>query len=105
MKFLRRFCTLSIFLLTAASCSPIFGRSVKYINYPVQKGDTLYTLSQRFDVSMSEIEDMNDLDDVSRLEIGEILRIPYVGQNIARNERDSRARVRTAAIKPKPDPK
>lgn len=73
------------FLLSFSGCSLLFGgKSTRYIDYPVHKGDTLYSISRRFSVSMDELEDVNDLDDPAKLRVGQVLKIPYRGQGVGK---------------------
>ena len=44
--------------------------------YRVKSGDTLSAIANRFDVSVSAIVALNDLDDPGALKIGQVLRIP-----------------------------
>ncbi len=53
----------------------------KYIQYPISKGDTLYTISQRFDVEVGEITRVNNISDPRALRVGQIIKVPYHGQS------------------------
>lgn len=69
--------------IVASGCSLFFPtHKIKFINYPVERGDTLHDLSVRFGVSMSEIARINDLDNPNVLEVGTILKIPLPGQKL-----------------------
>jgi len=46
-----------------------------YFNYTVQSGDTLWTLSQRFGVSIDDIRSLNNLTS-DALSVGQVLKIP-----------------------------
>ncbi len=46
------------------------------INYVVQKGDTLYTISRHFNVGLAAIMAANPLVDVYNLMVGEVICIP-----------------------------
>lgn len=71
-------------LLFLPGCSWIFGGSssttARTIRYPVKRGDTLYSIAQRFSVSMKSLIELNDLDDPDQLHVGQILEIPYRSQ-------------------------
>lgn len=46
------------------------------VEYIVQPGDTLMSIAQRFDVTMDEIIEANNLTDPDRLDVGQVLIIP-----------------------------
>lgn len=46
------------------------------LEYIVQPGDTLMSIAQRFDVTMDEIIEANDLTNPDRLDVGQVLIIP-----------------------------
>ncbi len=48
--------------------------------YIVQRGDTLTAISQRYDVSIASIVDLNDIANPNLIFAGEILRIPAINQ-------------------------
>ena len=47
-----------------------------YIEYTVQKGDILYTLAQRFGVTIEDILAVNSIPNPESLRVGEVIRIP-----------------------------
>ncbi len=49
--------------------------SVKFINYKVKKGDTLYRISKRFNVSINSIMKLNGLNSYN-IKVGQVLKIP-----------------------------
>ena len=57
---------------------------VKYIKYTVARGDSLRTIAHRFNVSIAEIADINDLDSAKNLQAGQYIRIPYRGQVLSK---------------------
>ncbi len=77
-------------------------RTVKYIHYPVQKGDTVYDISRRFDVSIAEITQANRLSDPDSLEVGQKLKVPYRGQSLERDGYKGKHATATAQ-RPRPD--
>jgi len=46
------------------------------VEHTVQPGETLWAISQQYDASQSEIEKANSIDDPTRLQVGQKLRIP-----------------------------
>lgn len=50
--------------------------TVRYLKYPVQKGDTVYSIAQRFGASTNEILRTNRISDPRTLVVGTTLRIP-----------------------------
>lgn len=49
---------------------------LEYESYLVKKGDTLFNLSQRFDVSWQTLTKLNNLEEPYLLKIGQKLKIP-----------------------------
>jgi LysM repeat protein len=49
--------------------------NLKYIPYLVKKGDTLYSIAKKYDVSVEELKKINNLQDDS-ISVGQILKIP-----------------------------
>jgi len=56
------------------------------ITYTVVKGDTLWSISQRYDVKMGSIISVNNLKEISRLSIGQKLKLPITNMDIAKAE-------------------
>ncbi|GAH26633.1 unnamed protein product, partial [marine sediment metagenome] len=56
------------------------------ITYTVVKGDTLWSISQRYDVKMTSIISVNNLKQISRLSIGQKLKLPITSMDIAKAE-------------------
>lgn len=54
------------------------GGKVDVINYEVQKGDSLGGLSQRYNVKLSALAEINGLSNTSQLKIGQKLVIPVI---------------------------
>jgi len=72
-------------LVSLSGCSLLFPpRSIKFIQYPVQAGDTLSAIGTRFTVSVDELKSFNNIGDPRSLRIGQIVRVPYRGQDLSR---------------------
>ncbi len=56
------------------------------ITYTVVKGDTLWSISQRYDVKMISIISVNNLKEISRLSIGQKLKLLITNMDIAKAE-------------------
>ena len=56
------------------------------IVYTVVKGDTLWEISRRYDVNMSTIISTNNLKEITRLSIGQKLKLPITNMDIAKAE-------------------
>ncbi|MBA7562184.1 LysM peptidoglycan-binding domain-containing protein [Candidatus Atribacteria bacterium 1244-E10-H5-B2] len=56
------------------------------ITYTVVKGDTLWSISQRYDVKMISIISASNLKEISRLSIGQKLKLPITNVDIAKAE-------------------
>ena len=56
------------------------------VTYTVVKGDTLWSISQRFDVKMTSIISASNLKEISRLSIGQKLKLPITNMDIAKAE-------------------
>ncbi|HAJ31911.1 MAG TPA: hypothetical protein DCK79_00820 [Candidatus Atribacteria bacterium] len=56
------------------------------ITYTVVKGDTLWSISRRYDVKMTSIISVNNLEEISRLSIGRQLKLPITNMDIAKAE-------------------
>ncbi|MEA1939795.1 MAG: LysM peptidoglycan-binding domain-containing protein [Candidatus Caldatribacteriota bacterium] len=56
------------------------------VTYTVVKGDTLWSISKRYDVKMTSIISNNNLKKISQLSIGKKLKIPITNMDIAKAE-------------------
>jgi LysM repeat protein len=56
------------------------------VTYTVVKGDTLWSISQKYDVKMISIISVNNLKEISRLSIGQKLKLPITNMDIAKAE-------------------
>jgi hypothetical protein len=78
MRGIKRLSLVVVILLVASllvGVLPVLADTV----YVVQRGDTLYSISRRFGVSMWEIARLNGIADVNRIWAGQVLRIPGGG--------------------------
>lgn len=50
--------------------------SAAFISYPIKPGETIFSLSKRFNVSVEEIEKVNPLLDVTDIAVGQVILIP-----------------------------
>ena len=64
-----------------------FKESVKEIDYVVKPGENLWTIAQNYQVSLKEISQANDLENESRLTIGQIIKIPLWDKNTDEKEK------------------
>lgn len=84
------FYLLTVLVVSLSGCSALlFREKHSYIRYPVQSGDTLYAISKRFAVPVDTIQSKNNIRDPRRLVVGQQLKIPYHGQDLARSEQDN----------------
>ncbi len=49
---------------------------MEFINYTVEKGDTLFNISQKFDISWTTLATLNNLKSPFYLKAGQILKVP-----------------------------
>ncbi|MBN2395656.1 MAG: LysM peptidoglycan-binding domain-containing protein [Candidatus Atribacteria bacterium] len=79
----------------------IFGSKAeqKIVIYKVVKGDTLWSIANKFDVKMHDIININQLNNIMQLSIGQELNIPVTGEIALKNGQD--ASVVIAKEKPK----
>jgi LysM repeat protein len=61
---------------TATPITPEATVLASYSEYTVQKGDILYTLAQKFDVTVEQILAINDIPNPQSLSVGQVIRIP-----------------------------
>ena len=80
-------CIIVVVLVLLLSACSIFKppRTRKYIQYPVEPGDTLREISQRFQVELDELIDLNDIGDPKSLQIGRVLNVPFTGQSVRKS--------------------
>ena len=68
MKAFKKICVLSIFLTLTLS---IFAE-----DYTVQKGDTYYSISKKYNISLQELYSANGIESTDVLKVGQVLKIP-----------------------------
>lgn len=68
MKAFKKICVLSIFLTLSLS---IFAQ-----DYTVQKGDTYYSISKKYNISLQELYSANGINENDVLKVGQVLKIP-----------------------------
>lgn len=68
MKAFKKICFLSIFLTLSLS---IFAQ-----DYTVQKGDTYYSISKKYNISLQELYSANGINENDVLKVGQVLKIP-----------------------------
>jgi len=61
---------------TAAPTTPEATVLASYSEYTVQKGDILYNLALKFDVTVEDIVAINDIPNPKSLTVGQVIRIP-----------------------------
>lgn len=79
-------------VVVAALCGCVFfgiyPERVRYIQYPVRAGDNLYEIGRRFNVSVEELQELNEISSPKNLKVGAIIDVPYRGQSLAMSEAD-----------------
>jgi len=66
----------SIFDLSSIDPDGTFEDGVGYFLYEIQRGDNIYNLSRRFNITQSDLRDRNDLRVADSIRIGRDLKIP-----------------------------
>lgn len=68
-------------MMTTAPMAAMFLAETAHADeqYTVQSGDTLYKISQKFDVDMQTIADENHIDNINQIYVGDQLTIPTKG--------------------------
>jgi lipoprotein NlpD len=76
-----------ILVLELTGCSVFLPvRTERVLYYPVEQGDTVTALAQRFGISVEDIEEYNDID-IHHIEVGQILRFPVPEQGTPKGRR------------------
>lgn len=69
-----RLLALFLAILSATSCSLTgYEEATTEISYTIKPGDTLYKLSERYDISVDELIKINDISDPNKLKVGQVL--------------------------------
>lgn len=50
--------------------------TMQFINYTVTKGDTLFNISQKFDISWTTLATLNNLKSPFYLKLGQVIKVP-----------------------------
>ncbi len=77
-------------------------KTTKVILYRVKSGDSLYSISQRFGVTVREIRNKSRLPDDEGITVGQQLRIPYKGQDLHKEKEVYHISGKEEALKAKP---
>ena len=84
-----RWLALCLCCITLCNCSFLFdSSSSKYILYPVKQGDNLYRIGKRFRVTSNELQRVNKIRNPKSLFAGQVIKIPYRGQSLAKTQHD-----------------
>ncbi len=82
-----------------APVSTLGGGTASAGQYVVQRGDTLYSISRRHNVSVAQLKSLNNISDPSQLEVGQRLRISSSGMASSAAKAPAAASVSTSAPK------
>ena len=66
---------IGILLLWLTGCASLFGTPE---TVTVEKGDTLYSISKRYDMPLRDLIDANGLKPPYTLKVGQVLRLPVL---------------------------
>jgi nucleoid-associated protein YgaU len=56
--------------------SPLPPEQIEQTTYVVQRGDTLAEIALRFGVSLTDLARLNNIENIDRIEVGQVLAIP-----------------------------
>ncbi len=85
-----------------APVSTLGGGTASAGQYVVQRGDTLYSISRRYNVSVAQLRSLNNISDPSQLEVGQRLRISSsaaAGSTVSAAKAPAATKVSTSAPK------
>ena len=81
MRLIRLFLALSLLVVVASASAQeptiVVVNGKKCIVHTISEGDTLYSLSKRYDVTLKSILDLNEAIQVNNIALGEAVYIPY----------------------------
>ncbi len=63
-------------VLGATDVKPANSPTVQFIDYKVQKGDTLFNISQKYNINWTTLATLNNLKSPFSLKLGQTLKIP-----------------------------
>ncbi|MDD4289018.1 MAG: LysM peptidoglycan-binding domain-containing protein [Atribacterota bacterium] len=69
-----------------------FRNLVKETEYAVKAGESLWTIAHNYQVSLSELTEINDLEDAEKLSVGQVIKIPL--HNWTKDDEDSEEETR-----------
>ena len=56
--------------------SPDNAKNLEFIDYKIEKGDTLFNVSQKFNISWTTLATINNLKSPFALKLGQVLKVP-----------------------------
>ena len=71
------FVVIGILILAGLTQARVEGKTFpRSLSYEVRRGDTLWSISRRYGLTVDELAEANGIDDVSHLRVGQVLTIP-----------------------------
>jgi len=80
------------------SAAPTTATTTEVVTHKVGAGDTLYNIASRYRLSVSELQELNQLDDASLIVMGQVLRLSAAAEVAGKAQRS------TAAVSAEPAP-
>jgi len=76
-----------ILAFSFSSCSILTQqKTIRYIRYVVNKGDSLNSIAKRFRVETEQILEINEAETLRPLRVGVAIRVPYTGQKLSKED-------------------